>query len=132
MSKFSPMVRFETEFQGDVVTMNLKSLSRKDFFDLLPFMENADDDGSIPQGDALRLVDHATGWLPKYVEDFHGLTDDKGFDVDLETAIDEVFFIELISEIVMKVINISQVPKSKPGEDDRETAPGKSAGPLLA
>lgn len=129
MSKYSPLTRFETTFEDDTVTMNLKQLSRKTFLSWMPYLskvERVEVDGEIvarmDEESTMKLVNEAADILPQHVLDFRGLRDVDGNAVDLATVISEVYFLPLVSEIVSKLIDIAQVQK----QDE-----GKSAGPQL-
>lgn len=122
MSKFTPSVRFVTEFEEDTVTMNLNRLKTDTFMSWSPFFENIDAGGSMPPFDAVRLVDHVRKELGQYVHNFDGLKDAEGKSVSLATMVAEAYFFELVQEIVGELIIISKLRK---GEEDE----GKSAGP---
>jgi len=111
MSKYTPTVRFETVFENDTVTMDLKQLSRKTFLGWMPYFSKTDEDGKLTPEDTLNLVNEAAEIIPSHVVDFKGLRDANGDAISLKTVVDEVYFIELVSQIVMRLIEICQVGK---------------------
>ena len=129
MSKFSPTVHFETEFEGDAVSMDLRSISREDFFKWMPYFDKIDDEGNLPQAESLKLVNDSAGMLPRYVDNFRGLKDTGGVEVTMQQAVDTVYFMGLVTVILMRLIKISQVEKVKPDEREQDSDEGKSGGP---
>jgi hypothetical protein len=132
MSKYSPLVNFETEFEGDTVKMQLKHLSRKTFLGWMPYFSKVEkiDDGEgntvvkLDEETTLNLVNDAADILPQHVKDFKGLKDTNGDPVSIDVVIEDVYFMELVSEIVVKLIEMARVGK--------ETTEGKSEGPRAA
>ena len=111
MSKYTPMVEFETVFEGDTVKMKLKQLSRKTFLGWMPYFAKTDENGKLSPEDTLKLVNEAADILPEHVVEFKGLKDTDGNAIDLAVVVEEVYFIELVSEIVMRMIEICSVGK---------------------
>jgi len=109
MSKYTPTVKFEIVFEDDTVTMKLKQLSRKTFLGWMPYFSKTDADGKLSSEDTLKLVNEAADIIPDHVTDFEGLRDANGNAIPLDIVVNEVYFIELISQIVMKLIEICQV-----------------------
>jgi len=111
MSKYTPMVEFQTVFEEDTVTMKLKQLSRKTFLGWMPYFSKTDAKGNLSPEDTLLLVNEAADILTEHVVDFKGLRDVNGDAIALEIVVEEVYFIELVSLIVMRLIEICQVGK---------------------
>jgi hypothetical protein len=129
MSKYVPQVRFETEFDGDQISMNLQQLRRGTFMDWMPFLSKMDPETQqLSPADTIELITHASIAVTEYVTDFSGLKDAHGNAVDIKTVCEEVFFMELVSEIIMKLIEISGVGQGKEVREDNE---GKSEGQSL-
>ena len=124
MSNYTPLVSFKTEFEGDEVTMNLDQLSRETFMSWTPYMSLMDEDGKLDEVLTVKLIGEASTMLPIYVKDFRGLKDADGNAVSLDTVVEKVYFIQLVTEIVMQLIVISKV-----GQEGKDTE-GKSAGLL--
>lgn len=106
MSRFTKKVTFETEFEGDTVSLKLARLKRKDMMTLSPFMPDGDQVGSAQTMD---LMDVATNLLPDYVSDWVGPTDEDGNELSLEDVMEEMYFLELISAIVTKLFEASNM-----------------------
>ncbi len=132
MSKYAPLVHFETEFENDVVTMDLDQLSRKTLLSWTPYMSEIDEDGKLNEEMTIKLVGEAAEILPEYVQNFSGLKDMDGNAIQIETVIEKIYFIELVSEMVMELIEISQIGKKVEVDEKAEDAEGKSDGPRLA
>lgn len=112
MSNFTPLVHFEIEFDGDTVSMDLRRMQRKDQQKLVPFMSgDIREDGSRimsfqsqhEMGEAMLDI------LPDHVSNFAGLTMPDGTAIALETAIEEIYFQELIADILAELMRISNV-----------------------
>jgi hypothetical protein len=126
MSNYVPTVRFETEFEGDIISMELRQLTRKTFLDWTPFLSKMDDEGKLSEEDTIKMVNVAADILPEYVSDFKGLKDANGNPISIETVSTEVYFMDLVSILVTKLMEISQVGKGV--KDDEEIEKGKSEG----
>ena len=122
MSNYSPLVDFEIEFEGDTIKMRLKQLTRDVFLAWMPHLSNVDENGALSAEATLKLIAEAGDVLPKFVKDFKGLKDADGNAVGIDVVVSEVYFMQLMSDIVRKLIEISQV------SDAQE---GKSGGPQL-
>jgi len=107
MSNFSRATTHSTEFEGDTVTMSLHGLKRKHMMMLGPYMPSEGDGmGAI---ESMKLLDVAAELLPDYVSDFKGLKDENGNALGFEDVVDEMYFIELISDIMSKLFDISNM-----------------------
>lgn len=109
MSRYIPQQRFETDFQGDMVSMLLKPLRYGHLMRVLPALEAGDGGGSF--------VSQLQEILPEYVSDFSGLKDADGNALPFSLVLEQSFFAELMMAIGTKVIELSS-PKNppKPGE----------------
>ena len=116
MSKFTPLVKFETSFEEDEITMNLRRLKRVAFMSLTPYLTSGAD-GTV---DEVAMMDVATELLPDYVQNFKGLVDAKGEEIALEDMIVETYFIELITEIIKELFDISKIGKTSVEVDEAE------------
>ena len=113
MSNFTPTVKFETEFEGDTVRMNLRRLKRGDMMKLSPYL-TTETGGAI---DGMQLMDISAGFIRDYVFDFCGLTDAEGSELPFTAITDEVYFLGLISEIITRLFEISNM-----GEGDEKNS----------
>jgi len=125
MSNYSPLVKFETEFEGDKITMQLDQLTREVFLGWSPYMNLMDEDGNLDQEMTLKLVNESASMIPQFVKDFRGLKDANGDAIPLQTVVDKVYFIEIVTVIIMKLIEISRMGKGVEAEE----VEGKSEGP---
>ena len=113
MSKFVKSKYFETEFEGDTVSMRIKPLKRKHMMELAPFMPEDNDADNMGTLDSMNMLDLGAKMLPGYLEDFKGLKDDEGNALAVEDIVEEMYFLNLVSEIMTEVFQISGMsPKS--------------------
>lgn len=110
MSNFTPLVQYSTEFDGDKLTMNLARLKRKDMLKLTPYVMDAETgEGKI---NMTELIDVASGFIHEYVSAFEGLTDARGNVLKFQDVVDEVYFMGLLSDIITKVFEISNITEA--------------------
>jgi len=126
MSRYTPLVEFQTVFEEDTVTMELDQLTRKQFLSWMPYMSEVDDEGKLSTENTMKLVNEAADLIPEYVKNFKGLKDMDGVAITLETVVKKVYFMTLVSEIVMELIQNSQVGKGIEVPDEKN-----SEGPQL-
>lgn len=116
MSGFTKSVPFTTQFDGDEVRMKLARLSRGDLAKFAPYIETAKESGGVMRfKDSMEMVDVAAQIIPQYVSQFQGLNDADGEPVDLETALEQSYFLPLVSVIIGRLVEVSS-PK---GEDEK-------------
>ena len=111
MSNFTPLVAKQYEFEGDTVKVSFARLKRKDMLKLMPIiqrMQRAEDDAQKGEAIAEMLTD-SLKLLPDYVVEFEGLTDSHGNQIDIETVADDMYFMQLASDIVGDLMNESAV-----------------------
>jgi len=111
MSSFTPTVTFETTFEDDVITMDLRRLKRKSMMKLSPYMDT-EGNGVIAE---MELMDVATDMLPGYVTNFAGLKDANGTLIPFDKMLEEAYFIPIMSAILGKLFDISQLAKGDQG-----------------
>ena len=107
MSNFTKDILFTTEFEGDTVSLKLARLKRKDMMLLSPHMPNEGENVGAVQ--SMDLMDVAMSLLPKYVSEFKGPKDSDGMPLTLEEIMEEMYFLELISRIVTKLFEASNM-----------------------
>ena len=127
MSKFVPKVPFELEFEDDKITMMLQPLKRADMAKLAPHL-NTDEDGVIGTVDSIHMMDVAAALLPRYVSDFNGLTDLNGEVIPFESVVEEAYFINLLSEIMVKIFEISRLSE----DDSKNSGAAFAQSPLVS
>ena len=127
MSSFTPLVKFETTFENDTITMSLKRLKRKAMMSLTPYI-NADGSGKI---DELELMNVSADMLPDHVVDFKGLMDAEGNAITIEAMCEEAYFISLQGDIVSKLFEITQLRKGdvKNLQGQQDTLPKEPVSP---
>ncbi len=129
MSQFTPLVSFETEFEGDRITMKLRRLQRKDMQKLTPFMHAEDGETKVSFTSQMEFSGMAMDLLPEYVSEFKGLTDSEGNTMTIEAILEEVYFTSLLQELVVEVFSISRLSgddaknSEAPSPEDSKTTP---------
>ena len=124
MSNFTPKVKFETGFDGDQISMQLRRLKQVDAVKVAPYMI-PENDGTVKMSfeNQLKFTEVMLDLLPNYIEDFQGLFDADGNVISLEDAIAETYFQELIGRIAGRLMAISSPEEnegknSQAGQDD--------------
>ena len=117
MSNFIPSVRYTTQFEKDEVFMQLSSMKTKDMAKLAPFMK---EDGNVSTVESMEIMRVGAEILPGYVDNFGGLTDANGSNVSFETVLEQVYFIELVSDIMAKLFDISRMSVKDEGNSDEQ------------
>lgn len=132
MSKFLPLVHYETEFENDKVEMDLAPLRRDTFLSWIPLFKESTagidpkELGSLSNEEALTRVDFGTMTslltvaekdMPQYVSNFKGLKDANGEPIAFETVLKETYFLVHLFDIIGKLIEISQIGGTL-GEDE--------------
>ena len=105
MSKFVRSHRFETVFDGDTVTAELAPL---EYADMLVLQSSVRSDGE--KREVADFVNASREVVPKYVKSFAGLTDADGQPLGIDIVASQVYFSELLNQIVTKLIEVSQPP----------------------
>ena len=124
MSRFTPSVKYSTSFDGDNISMVLTRLKRKDAMRLAKFYQYDEKkkQGSLI-GDEAELMEVVADVLPRYVNDFAGLVTAENRPMSIEEAIDEMYFMPLIGDILSELMNISslseddEVKSEQPSDD---------------
>ena len=109
MSQFTPQVSHEVEFEGDVVTMKIRRMQRKDFQRLMPYMREESDKITMSFSDKVEFGGVMFDLLPEYVSDFQGLMDAGGQPLAFDTIAGEVYFNDLLQDIATKLFSISRL-----------------------
>ena len=111
MSKFTPLVKKEYEFEGDKVVVNFRRLQRGDMIKLMPLIQKQRDAGD--KGMRLEVIGEfmteISDMVPKYVTGMSGLTAEDGTEISVETMAAEVYFLDLQTSIAMDLLNESMV-----------------------
>ena len=119
---------WETVFNGDKVTMEIRPLTVGEMILLTPHMKEGNSDIVVQMEDNLKLSIVAGSILPKAVRDLKGFTID-GQPPQLETVCDNVKFVGLVISLLLELAKISTitVEESKNSEGPPVSLP-KSAG----
>lgn len=100
MSKFVRSQLCTFSFDGDKVTARLSPL---EYGDMMRLQSNSGSRDRITE-----FVGVAQDIAPKYIADFSGLRDSDGNAVDFDTVAKQVYFAELLRDVVGKLMEISQ------------------------
>lgn len=124
MSGYIPSENVKFEWDGDVISCEIEPITNADFSKLLPFYSRGDD-GDMVLGfeDQMDFARIAGEMLPNYIKNFEGLTDAKGGEVGLEVVLDKVYFMDLKSELMQRLFDLSVISK----EDEKKS--GEPSGP---
>ena len=106
MSNFVPSIKYTTQFEKDEVFMELSSLKTSDMAKLAPYMKEEGQPSTVESMEIMRVGGEL---LPGYVDNFSGLFDANGSPVSFETVLEQVYFIELVSDIMAKLFDISRM-----------------------
>ena len=105
MSGFTPTVKFETDFDGDHLTFELRRLKIKHHALILRIAEK---DSSLSDRVAL-LLDTGKAILPDCVVSIQGLVISDIPNVDINFILDEAYFLPLIDILLTQLVQISRV-----------------------
>lgn len=117
MSNYTKNVKYVTEFEGDTITMLLSRASNKHMQTLAPIIDRymkgkgAEEDVSMSFEDMLGMLSGTSTTVASLVSNFHGLEEEDGTPIPIETVIDEIYFKDLTMEIFNKIFEISNLSK---------------------
>ena len=132
MSSFTPLVKFETTFENDTITMSLKRLKRKAMMKLTPYLianeESVSTKGKISE---MELMNVSADMLPEHVVNFKGLKDADGNEISLEAMCEEAFFIPLQAGIISELFEITKLREedAKNSQGQQDTLPKEPVSP---
>ena len=108
MSGFTPLVTFETEFDGDTITFKLRRLKQKHMLLLSPHLEKmSGDDVKISFTDAMEAEDVLSKIIPDCIDSMEGLKTADGAVLNVSDIVGELYFSRLIGKIMGKLYEIS-------------------------
>lgn len=122
MSKFTPSVFYETEFEGDKISMRLSRLKRAHMMKLVQLLDIDKETRQVSEGSIIKCVDYLADELPGYIQDFKGLKDEDGNAITLQEVINEGYFLYLLSDIVGQLMHISKLGKVMPSNSEEPQA----------
>ena len=114
MSNFTPLVNKQYEYDGDTIHVTFSRLLRKDMLNVLPaFLRlNKAEEGSDEYAEGINdVLNEIADILPGYVKEFTGLNDTEGNAIDIDTVVNEMYFMRLCSLIALDVIAESGIPQ---------------------
>jgi hypothetical protein len=109
MSNYRKSIGKTFEFEGDKVRVIVTPMKRKDALKIIPLLNIDTETGKaqLTLENQYQILDVAADLLPKSIKEFQGLKDNEGQPMTFEEAANEMYFIELISDIVQFVMSIS-------------------------
>lgn len=109
MSNYRRRWVYATNFEGDHITMKLSGMKRKHLAQLSKYIGAGSDGGiSVSFDNQLEAFEVFAEILPDLVEDFRGLKDfEKHQDIPLEVVLEDMYFINLVSEIIEQIMDAS-------------------------
>lgn len=121
MSNYTPAVIIgPINFDGDSVTLKCNRLTVWDMEILAPFMSGEDGQTDIDRG--LSIIKAAEKIFPNRVEEISGLFingSEVSKDIFCNDLINKMYFIELVSEIIGKLLDSSTVDGEEEGNLER-------------
>lgn len=109
MSKYKRSWTWVTNFEGDTVKMELSGMKRKHLQRLSKYIATGNDGGvNLSFENQLEAFDAFAEVLPECVSNFRGLVDfDKHQPIPLAVVLEDMYFINLVSEIIEQVMDAS-------------------------
>ena len=108
MSNFTPQVEKTYEMEGDEIRVRFTRLKRKHILEFLPQISKMTMTGAEDiSGEQMAVVGELVGVLPEYVTEFAGLKDKDGNALEFTDVCEEVYFLELMTEIATDLITES-------------------------
>ena len=105
MSRYTPKVTQQFEFDGDTVTVEFNRLKRKHLLVLSPHM--TDDADKLTFEDQVKFTEVAAEIMPECVISMTGLTDIDGNTISIETVTEDAYFVKLVSDIMGAIMSHS-------------------------
>lgn len=130
MSQFTPTLHYETEFDGDKITCEMRRLKRKHMLELISVLKSESSAAGETEAKLTsmsQLAEAASRILPECLVDkkLSGLKDKDGNALSLDQIIEEAYFAPLIVKLVMFLFANSSIAKGS--EDEKKLGPA-SAG----
>lgn len=113
MSNFTPLVNKTYEFEGDNVNVSFSRLKRKHMLSVMPHLSKLKDVGDIEDLDQEKidsmndLLNDIIDSLPEYVTAFDGLADSTGAQLEINTVVEDFYFMKLAMQIALDIIKES-------------------------
>jgi len=108
MSGFIPQRNVTIDFDGDTVSVTLKTLSKEAYLKIMPHLKTKDDVVKMSFADQADFMRLSMEILPEHVTSLTGLIDGNGSPVSSETVFTEAYFFDLVGDIFNELMNISR------------------------
>ncbi len=137
MSNFIPSVQKTIEFEGDKVSVVLRPFVTQAFFKVMPAAQKyneeirrikkekgietidenekdieAVDENEIDPAIRAELMRVSAEALPEHVDAFNGLKDAHGDEVNLDAALENMYFMPLVAQLINELITISNLGRT--------------------
>jgi hypothetical protein len=109
MSGYLPKIRFDTEYEGDKVSIQMNALTRGAFVRVMPALEEA----RRSTANKMAVYDIACDVLNEHVESITGLRDGNGDAITKEAFLNAVYFVDLVTAAFNKLIQECSLGKAK-------------------
>lgn len=127
MSGYLPQIRFETEYEGDKITIQMEAMNRKAFVRVLPALDDAKQIAASASK-KMAVYDVACEVLNEHVTEITGLRDKNGNAVTKEALLNAVYFIDLVTGAFNKLIAECSLGKLK-STDSEGKSPESTEAP---
>lgn len=121
MSGYLPTIRFDTEYEGDEVVIELNALTRNAFIKILPVLAAAKGSESADRSDKMAVYGAACEVLSEHIVAITGLRDKNGNAVTKEAMLGAVYFIDLVIAAFNKLVQESSLGKLKSTDSEAKS-----------
>lgn len=132
MGRYTPTVKFTTEFDGDKVEVEFRRMRSDQSMRLAPFLRpSADGKGIEPltMADKLGLFETSMPIVKECIVRIDGCKQPDGTPIDIDTILSQEYFGPLIREIMERLMEASRVAKD--GNDAKKSdAPSAAPSPV--
>ena len=130
MSRFTPAVEAEFEFEGDRVVVTLRRLSNKQMVALAPHLAPDPAAPAALRSGVIRsaaLIANSREVILECVTGFAGLKDSTGAALTLDAVLDEAYFLPLLDQVFSELLKVSVLTEADAKKLDA-LLPGAPAG----
>jgi hypothetical protein len=126
MSGYLPTIRFETEYEGDDVAIEMNALARNAFIKIMPMLSEARGKDS-GQDKKMAVYGSACDVLNEHIITITGLKDKNGNAVNKETLLSAVYFIDLVTGAFQRLIAECSLGKLKSTDSEGKSPESTAA-----
>lgn len=129
MSNFTPKVHETIEYDGDTVTFDLRRMLKEDVLETAPYTPQPDENGVVrvdPEKN-VKLINCVIDMLPKYVDNFKGLTNAEGIVVPFDEMYAEGYFYTLQIEMASRLYECSFPANREEDGKNSDASPGEGS-----